>query len=499
MLLAAIIATPTLVLALAASDAETMYTAFNSAFLTQSGSDAFYKTALDKADPAGTWAGSLNILGTQDAYERTGDPDKKTLINDLLTTWLANTPTPWDWDGWNDDIGWFTLALVRGHQMTGNADFLAKAIYGFELAFDRGWNATLNDGGIWEEQPEATAKENPPREATKEALSNDSLGKVACMLYQSTHDGSYLDDCKQIYAWVSSHLFNAATGQINTGVDQNGKVDTGSAAYNQGTFLDFANLLFVITGEQAFYDDAKKAIDYGRESLTVDGVFSNSAAYLNTWADEMARGVGHFVRDNGLWSTYYAWMQQNADAIVQNKRTDLGITWNAWAQTTPINDTWPSNHFVSALAWLQFTPATQPSEVGGIHSITNQKSGMAIDSAGIYGNGSDVVQWGENGGLHQRWLLTQNSDESWNIVNLGTWESMDCPQGSKEDNLPMIMWPAGRDPNQRWTFEKQDDGSYKIGNAASGMVLDGGSSTNNGAALVQAEWSGGSTQRWSLK
>ncbi|KAL8662578.1 MAG: hypothetical protein Q9202_004630 [Teloschistes flavicans] len=482
------------------SGAETMYNAFNNVFLTRSGGgDVFYKTAIDNADRGGTWSGSLDILGAEDAYERSGDPEKKDLVNSLLTTWLKNNPTPWSWDGWNDDIGWFTLALVRGYQMTGNQPFLDAAKYGFDYAFSRGWEIQHNDGGIWEENPEYSARENPPRPATKEALANDSLGKVACMIYQSTHDEGYLKKCQQIYSWVLTHLYDSNTGQINTGIDQSGQVDTGTAAYNQGTFLDFANLLYEITGNRDYYNDAKRAIDFGRDKLTVNGVFSNSAAYLNTWADEMARGAGHFVRDNRLWSVYHSWMKKNADSIVQNRRTDLGITWNAWAQPTPDDNSLTANNFVSAMAWLQFTPAMQPNEIGGIHIITNQKTGMAIDSAGKYGNGSPVIQWGKNDGLNQRWLLTQNSDTSWNIINLATWESLDCPGGSDADNLPMVQWFSGRDSNQRWWIDQQSDGTYKIWNKASGKVLDSGSSTSNGAALIQFGWNGSSVQRWLLQ
>ncbi|KAL8779189.1 MAG: hypothetical protein Q9203_001544 [Teloschistes exilis] len=482
------------------NDAETMYNAFNNVFLTRpGGGDVYYKTAINNADRGGTWSGSLDILGAEDAYERTGDPEKKDLVNDLLTTWLKYNPIPWSWDGWNDDIGWFSLALIRGYQMTGDQPFLDTAKYGFDYAFGRGWETQHNDGGIWEENPEYSARENPPRAATKEALANDSLGKVACMIYQSTHDEGYLEKGKQIYAWVSTHLFDSETGQVNTGVNQSGKVDTGTAAYNQGTFLDYANLLYEITGNRDYYNDAKRAIDFGRDKLTVNGVFNNPAGYLNTWADEMARGAGHFVRDSGLWSEYYSWIKQNADAIVQNRRTDLGLTWNAWAQPTPGDSALTANNFVSAMAWLQFTPAMQPNEIGGIHTITNQGTGMAIDSAGKYGNGSPVIQWGKNDSLNQRWLLTQNSDTSWNIVNLATWESLDCPGGSDADNLPMVQWFSGRAPNQRWWIDQQSDGTYKIWNKASGKALDSANNTSNGAVLMQYGWNGSSAQRWLLE
>lgn len=499
LILGGIVATPQIVVALGQGDAEAMYYAFNKAFLTTSGSKVFYKAALNNAEPDRTWAASLDILAAEDAYEQTGDPDKKSLVNDLLLTWTQKTAPPWDWDGWNDDIGWFTLALIRGYQVTGDTAFLNHAKYGFDYAFGRGWDTQYNGGGIWEENPEYAAKENPPRQPTKEALSNDSLGKVACLIYQSTHDKRYLDKCEQIYDWVWNHIYNSNTGQIDAGIDENGKVDTSAAAYNQGTFLDFASLLYEITGNVNVYNDAQRAIDYGRNSLTVNGIFSNRAGYLNTWADEMARGVGHFVRDNRLWGKYYSWMVQNADSILANRRSDLGITWNAWDQPTPTDNTLKANKFAGAMAWLQFTPATQPNDIGGIHVITNQKTGMAIDSAGKYGNGNSVVQWGENNGQNQRWLLTQNSDTTWNIINLSTWQSLDCPGGNDEDKLPMVQWQPTRHSNQRWWIDQQADGTYKIWNQASGKVLDGASSTNNGAALIQWDWNGERQQRWILR
>ena len=200
----------------------------------------------------------------------------------------------------------------------------------------------------------------------------------------------------------------------------------------------------------------------------------------------MARGAGHFVRDNRLWGTYYSWMVKNADSILANRRTDLGITWNAWDKPTSTDNTLTTNKFVSAMAWLQFTPATQPGEIGGIHVITNQKTGLAIDSGGAFGNGKSIVQWGVGGSQNQRWQLTQNSDTSWNIINLSTWQALDCPNGSKTENLAMIQWQSTRDSNQRWWIDQQTDGTYKIWSQASGLALDGASSTNDGSQIGRA-------------
>lgn len=293
------------------SRADESFSAFNNAFLVNSGGKTFYKRAINDGTADGTWNASLDILVAEDAYERTGSTTHKTLVNNLCNTWLQNTPPPWTWDGWNDDIGWFSLALIRGYQMTNTENFLTQAKYGFNMAWSRGWDTQYNGGGIWEQQPEKTPV---GEKISKEALANNSLGKVACLIYQSTHEQYYLDRAVQIYDWVRSRIYNPTTGQVYTGIDRNNVVDRGSAVYNQGTFVDYANLLYQITGNVTYYNDAKKSIDYVRNNMTTNGIINNNADYLNTWADEFARGLGHFVRDNRQWTTYYPWMVQNANA-----------------------------------------------------------------------------------------------------------------------------------------------------------------------------------------
>ena len=485
--------------AIADSDADDMFNSFNSVFLSTSGNTAQYGTSVSDSTPDLTWAASLDILVAEDAFDRTGSSDRKNLVGNLLNTWLSATPPPWDWDGWNDDIGWFTLALIRGYQITGTQNFLDQAKYGFDFAFSRGWDTQYNGGGIWEEQPEDVAKENPPGTPGKEALSNDSLGKVAALIFQSTQDQDYLAKAEQIYGWVRSNLFDTDSGLVKTKVDESGNVDGSSAAYNQGTFLDFANLMWKITWNSTYYDDAQKALDYGKSNIAnSNGIFSNSASYLHTWADEMARGAGNFVSDNGLWDTYFDWFNTNANAILSNRRSDKGITWNGWDEATPNDDSLITNAFASAVAWLQYTPAVKPSNVSGIHIITNKATGLAIDSAGNRTAGAGVVQWGKNPGPNQRWQITQSPDFSWMLMNLDTWLVLDCPNGQGDNGLQLDIWPSSRADNQRWWIDQQNDGTYKIWNKASSKALDGNGSSDNGSGLIQNDWTGADSQRWNI-
>jgi len=477
-------------------NADAAINAFNNAFLIQTGGITCYRKSINDNNYDGTWVLGLDIQGMEDAFERTGSQAHKTLVNNLCSSFLQLTPTPWDWDGWNDDIAWMSLCLIRGYQMTGTANFLTQAKYGFDMAWERGWDTQYNNGGIWEQQPNMTPSGQP---INKCALSNNPMGVLACLIYQSNHDQWYLDRAQEIYNWSRSHLFNTSNGQVYANIDRNNQVDQGTAVYNQGAFVDFANLLHEITGDVQYYNDAKKAVDYVRDNMTTGGIISNSAGYLNTWADEFARGLGHFVRDNQLWSTYYSWMVQNANAIWNNRRTDLNLTWNGWAQQTPINNDAPTSSFISAVSWLQFTPAVQPGEISGTHVIVSDQNGIAIDNGGQNGNGDGVVLWGLNYGQNQKWNFTQNEDGSWNIVSQSSWKALDVPGGGAMNGLQMDQWTSTRADNQRWWVDKQTDGSYKIWNKASQGALDNSSSSVNGYNLIQWGWNGGNQQKWLLQ
>lgn len=467
------------------------------AFNVNEGGRSYFRKSLNSQDQDSTWVAALDILAAEDAYERTGRADHKAIVNKLCRTWLEDTPPPWTWDGWNDDIGWFALAMVRGYQMTGEEDYLEAAKYGFDMAWDRGWDTQYNGGGIWEQQPDMTPEGEP---ISKEALSNDSLGKVAAMLYQSTHDRWYLDRSVQIHEWVVSHIYEESTGRVFGGIDRQDVINKGRAVYNQGTFADYSHLLYLITSEAKYYNYAKDSLDYVQANMTNNGIISNSAGYLNTWADEYARGLGHFVHDNRQWDTYYPWMQQNSNAIWNNRRTDYNITWNGWAEQTPYNDNIATSQFASAVSWFQFTPAEKPSSnIGGIHTIVSKQNDIAIDSAGEFFDGSGVIQWGLNYGQNQKWLFTQNEDASWTITSMSSWKALDVPAGSTDNGTQMVLWAANRNDNQRWWVDTLDDGSVKITNKASGLVLDNSNNPSNGYELIQWGWNGGDQQRWLLQ
>jgi len=72
-------------------------------------------------------------------------------------------------------------------------------------------------------------------------------------------------------------------------------------------------------------------------------------------------------------------------------------------------------------------------------------------------------------------------------------------RGSTNPGTKIIQFPWNGANRQRWRLDRLDDGSYKIVNQHSGLVLDDpGFSTNPGTEIWQYPWNGGNNQRWYL-
>jgi predicted alpha-1,6-mannanase (GH76 family) len=89
----------------------------------------------------------------EDVYLRTKSASHKTLITNLLNTFLQQNQGSgglydWNWNDYNDDLQWAGIAFARGYQITGNVTFLNQAKYAFNRSYDRGWTTELG-GGLW--------------------------------------------------------------------------------------------------------------------------------------------------------------------------------------------------------------------------------------------------------------------------------------------------------------------------------------------------------------
>jgi predicted alpha-1,6-mannanase (GH76 family) len=483
-----------------ASDVDTVFNAYNSAFLITSGSTQYYKEALNVATTDYFWRQAVDILMVEDVYLRSKNPAHRTLITNLLNTFLVQNAgtgglTDWDWNRYNDDLAWAGLAFVRGYQATGNTTFLNQAKYAFDRLYGRGWDTTLG-GGIWWSVDKAD----------KAGLSNNPNVILACYLYEFTGDASYLTKAVDIYTWVRSRLYDTTTGAVFEKIKADGTVIRDANVYNAGAFIGAANRLHLLTGQDMYFDDALRAVEYIRNNKTVNGILANGQRQ-GSWQSDFARGLGEFVRDNNLWSTYHSWMLQNANAAWSARRTDLNLTWNNWTATTPSDNLTTAIESTSAVVMLNVVPVTRPGFAAAKSYRLTPKiatdSALEVVGAGTAnGTGMSIGTW--SGAPHQVFRIDDLGRGYYRLVpSHAPGASMDVPGGVKVDGTILDIWGTNPTAAQYWKLVYDYDGFYKVKPKCAPLsVMNLSGSTANGTAVIirhEATGAGGDNERWLLQ
>jgi len=476
------------------SQADAAFNGYINAFLTTSGNTQFFKARLNDATKDYFWQQALDIQGVEDTYLRTKSEAHKTLITNLLNTFLQQNQGTgglydWSWNKFNDDILWAGIAFARGYQITHNPVYLTQAKYAFNRAYDRGWDNTLG-GGIWWDVDHQD----------KSGLSNNTAVILGCYIYEFTKETTYYTKAKAIYDWMWSHLYNHTTGAVWENIKPDGTIAMDANVYNVGAFISAANQLHRITGLTSIYDDAKRAVDYVRNNKTTGGVLSGSNRN-GTWASEFARGIGEFVRDNNLWSTYYTWMKQNADAAWAKRRTDFNITWNNWLTNTPTDNETGANECISAVVMQQVTPATQPGLTdNGIYRLTPKVAGGSALDIALSSSLADI--WGWNGGSNQKFKIVPLDHGYYRLVpQSSTTFSLDVTGNSSANDTPIQIYTTNSNSSQYYKLVYDYDGYYKLKPrcAPSSCVNVKAADTANGTKCVLWTESFTDNERWLLQ
>ncbi len=473
--------------------ADTVFKAWNDAFLVQGNGSAFYTNGLKSkgtTTPSGTWIAALNIQIAQDVYERTHAPADRQLVRDLVTSFLKKEGTTWTaWDGWNDDVAWMITAVLRGYQVTGDADWLKTAADQWNKTYDRGWTAD-GGGGIWEAMDPTYSKC---------ALSNDPMISTATSLYLITGDGAYLTKAKAIYAWVRSHIVDTSSGVVNECIAfPNGnkgatEVQKSDNAYNAGSFIEAADNLFRVTGDSQYRDDAQRTADHFVNTVPIVANNQTKGSSYQYW---LFKGMSDFCTDADLCSRYDAYMRANA-AQAWSVRNSANLTWNDWKKPTndPSADAFEMNGMVGL---FQVLPNTAASPFSGNYEIANVASKMSL---GVQGSSAAIVQNTDNGGAGSSWTFVPKSNGYYEIKNTGSGQVLNVSSASGKPGAPIVQWPAGAivPGNDQWLPVHNADGTYSFYNRNSKLVLDDpGWSTAAGTQFIQWAPNDGGNQKFTL-
>jgi predicted alpha-1,6-mannanase (GH76 family) len=298
-------------------DAQTLLDAHTRAFCVEKDGRAWFK----KTTEGGTldfwkWAESMEM--ELDAYERTSDPRQLTLFTNLFHGFVHEYGQDWSKNDFNDDIMWMVIACARGYLLTGNEEFRQAARANFDSCYARAWSPDL-DGGLWWKTDNKS----------KNACVNGPAAIAAALLSKACQEHAYLDKATNLFIWERTTLFNPDTGRVSDNIRKDGRKSSTSFSYNQGTFVGAANLL-------GFTNEALQAATFAM-SLGSDGVLPGYAENGDAGGFNgiCARWVARFMNERHLQSTFEPWLQKNAEAAWNVRRTSDNLSWSKWREQTP--------------------------------------------------------------------------------------------------------------------------------------------------------------------
>ena len=367
--------------------ADASYEAFNKLFLHERGDNKttqnnnwipryFYWNGIAYQRPIQDWCNGLVLQMLTDRYLFRGDEAIKPLISKLLDSFCAHEDarepvnnhegvnlkaihdkysilaknqqlSDWTWNFFNDDLIWMSLPFVRAYLITGEQRFLNQAKWGFEYIWARGFDYYWGGGIWWSNNQDA-----------KSALSNGTAVCLSAYLYEATGDEIYLERAIKLYDWVCTILRDNEGGDSDGAIYENigrPEVDKvrqqyyiiapGPNVYSAGSFIEGATALYRITGDERYFNDAKRTFDWVmRERVDNNGIMGRRQD-SGTWQSEFARGAGFFFQarpdmwkatayygkgNNRVKTTYYEWMRKNADRAWSSRDKTYNVSGTDW-------------------------------------------------------------------------------------------------------------------------------------------------------------------------
>nr|WP_294941758.1 RICIN domain-containing protein [uncultured Mucilaginibacter sp.] len=151
-------------------------------------------------------------------------------------------------------------------------------------------------------------------------------------------------------------------------------------------------------------------------------------------------------------------------------------------------------------AWGVGAGGTDAFYTGAFYRFLNQNSGQALDVNGSSTvDGAGIIQWPQNGGNNQQWIITDNGGGYYKITNRNSGKALDVDMSSTTAGAGIIQLPWNGGNNQQWQLTPASPGIYKAINRNSGFALDvNGASTTNGAGIIQWNTNAGTNQQWQI-
>lgn len=165
-------------------------------------------------------------------------------------------------DRFYDDNVWIGIDFLELYAQTANKIYLEKAKEVWRF-IESGTDDVLSGGIYWCEQ----------KKRSKNTCSNAPGAVMALKLFEATKDSSYFRQGLDLYNWTKENLQDPADLLYWDNISvRGGRVDKRKYPYNSGQMLQAALLLYKLTGEKQYLDEAqaiaKAAIELFTDEFT---------------------------------------------------------------------------------------------------------------------------------------------------------------------------------------------------------------------------------------
>jgi rhamnogalacturonyl hydrolase YesR len=227
-------------------------------------------------------------------------------------------------DRYYDDNIWIALDFCDLYMLAGNHEYLEKSVNIWQFVLS-GWDEKLGGGLYWCEQ----------KKQSKNTCSNAPASVLALKLFVATRDSTYFNRGLQIYSWTKINLQDSTDHLYFDNKSLTGRIDRKKYTYNSGQMLQSAALLYRLTGDKTYLDEAryiaKSAMDYFTEEyITAEGkkirLFKNTGNWFNA---VLLRGYAELYRLDGN-NQYITIFRDNMDQLWNHVRDKNGLFSKDW-------------------------------------------------------------------------------------------------------------------------------------------------------------------------
>lgn len=228
-------------------------------------------------------------------------------------------------DRFYDDNIWLGIDFTDSYRMTKKQAYLKKAkmIWRF---IQSGTDEVLGGGIYWCEQ----------KKESKNTCSNAPGAVFALKLYQATKDAYYLEQGKELYRWTKENLQDPEDYLYFDNIGLNKNIGRAKFAYNSGQMMQAAALLYHITKDKNYLEDAQKIAKACHNYFFAPFTSSDGQSFRllkkgNIWFTAvMLRGfIELYQIDNN--KAYLADFQKSLDYAWKHARDERGLFQTDWS------------------------------------------------------------------------------------------------------------------------------------------------------------------------